>query len=90
MKSDNLKEANIVDLSDDEIKELLGYLFESLKRQEELKKADPDLQQMQEALKNYIRDNYSDENKNLKARLKAARNQAKVRGIKYNVPEGMK
>ncbi len=90
MKSDLMQEVNIVDLPDDGIKELLGYLFESLKRLEESKKADPDLQQMQERLKEYVRDNYGDETKLLKARLKAARAQAKVRGIKYNVPEDMK
>ncbi len=89
MKNTSLHELSIVDLSDDALKEFLGYTFEALKRLEESKKADPDLQQMQESLKAYVRDNYGDETKILKAKLKAARAQAKVRGVTYTIPEGL-
>lgn len=85
--SDIHRQAHLVDLKDDELKEFLGGTYHRLKNIEEEKKNDPEIQQMQERLNEYKRDNYDDAIKELKARLKAARALAKARGIKWNPPE---
>lgn len=90
MKKEFTEELSILDLTDDELKELLGYTHEALKVIEESRKNDPELQRLKHVAKEYEGDNYTDEIKSYKARLKAARAQAKVRGIKYNPPEEMK
>lgn len=88
MAKDFLEEAALVDLSDEQLKELLGHTYHSLKNLDERKKADPDIKQMREELKRYTDDNYTDEQKSLKARMKAGRSLAASRGIKWKLPEG--
>ncbi len=90
MNKTYLEEANLVDLSDEELKELLGYLWESNKTLEERKKSDPDLEQMRQKMKDYIKDNYSDVTKEYKGKLKAARALAAARGITWRAPDSLK
>lgn len=87
MSKEHVEEARLVDLSDGDLKELLGATYHTLKNLGEDKKNDPDIKQMREALKHYIDDNYGDEEKKLKTRLKAARALAAKRNIKWNPPE---
>lgn len=87
MKSDVLAEASMVDFDDEQLKELLGYLHESIKNLSEKQKKDPDIQQMTEQLKAYKADNYGDEIKRMNARLKAARAHAQARGITWSPPK---
>lgn len=82
----HIQEAQIVGLTDDELRDLVGYLFESIKRLEEAMKADPDLQQMVDKVRAYKADNYGDERKRLVAHLKAARCQAEARGLTFKFP----
>lgn len=83
-------EANMVDLNDEEIKDAILYLWEAVKNLKDEMKKDPELQQMQERLKQYKKDNFMDEIKTHEAKLKAARAQAKVRGIKITLPGDVK
>jgi uncharacterized protein YxeA len=81
-----IEEANLVDLSDEELKSYLLHTHESIKNLEDDKRNDPDLQQMQDRMKSYVNDNYNEEIKTQKARLKASRAQAKARGLKIRLP----
>lgn len=81
-----LHEANLVDLSDEQIKEAILYMWEAVKNLKDQMANDPDLKQMQDQVKLYKKDNYTDEIKGYEAKLKAARAQAKVRGIKITLP----
>lgn len=80
-------EAHLVDLTEAQLKEFLGHTYHSIRNVEEEKKNDPDIQQMRDKLTAYIKDNYDEELKTMKARLKAARALAKAKGIKWNPPE---
>lgn len=84
-----LLEAGLVDMTDDELKEFLGYSWESAKTLEEAKAKDQHVVRVREELKEYLDSNYNEDIKAHKARLKAARAQAKVRGIKWKEPEGV-
>jgi hypothetical protein len=86
MKSALMIEASMVDLDNEQLKEFLGYLHESIKSLSDEMKKDPELQQLQDAVKAYKRDNFSDEIKRLSAKLKAARAQAHARGVKWSPP----
>lgn len=90
MNRQHLAESNLVDLSDEELKEYLGYCWESNKTLEERKKNDPDLEQMRQTMKDYIKDNYTDSIKDYKGKLKAARALATARGIVWKAPEALK
>lgn len=79
-------EAKLVDLTDDELKEYLGHVYEAIKTLEEKKSSDPELKQMKDRVKLYENDNYNEEIKKYKANLKAARSQAKVRKISFKLP----
>lgn len=88
MTKDFLAEAALIDLDDDQLKELLGHTYHAIRNLDEAKKNDPDIEQMRATLKQYIEDNYTEEEKALKARMKAARSLATARGIKWKLPEG--
>lgn len=88
MSKDFLDEANLVDLNDDELKELLGHTYHGLKNLDEQQKNDPEIERMKAALKTYVDDNFADRKKALKARLKAARALAAVRGVEWKLPRG--
>lgn len=86
-KRELLNESQFIDLSDTDLKEALGALWERLKSLKEAEKTDPDVEQMRATLKQYIKDNYSDEVKDVSKKLKAARVIAKSRGIRWKMPE---
>lgn len=85
-----MHEANLVDLNDEQVKDAILYLWEAVKNLKDEMAKDPQLQQMQDQLKMYKKDNFTDEIKTYEARLKAARAQAKVRGIKITLPGEVK
>ena len=82
-----LREASIIDLDDESLKDYLLYTHEAIKNLNEALKNDEKIEQMAQALKEYKAENYGNDIKDLVARLKAARAQAKVRGIKITLPE---
>jgi hypothetical protein len=85
--SDKVLEAQYVDLSDDELKALVGCLFEGIKRLAEAKKIDQELEAMSAALKDLENSRYNFEIKVNGRRLKAARSLAKVRGITFKLEQ---
>ncbi len=90
MSKPHLEEIKIVELSDEQLKELLGHTYEAIKTLEELKKNDERIEELQAELKTYVAESYTDDLKRYKARLKAARNQAKIRNLSYTLPGDMK
>lgn len=84
---DILIEASIVDLADDALKEFLGGTYDQLKTLEEAKKNDQEIKILKDRLRDYTDREYNDTIKSLKADLKAARRQAKLRGIEWHMPE---
>lgn len=90
MKRDLSEELSIVDLSDEELKEFLGYVYSSIKNLDEFRKNDDELKHLKSVAKEYENDNYVEELKTYKAKAKAAHAQMKVRGIKFRLPEELK
>jgi hypothetical protein len=84
-----MAEAALVDLTDEQLKELLGYSWEAIKRLEEAKKNDAYLIEMKTKTDEYTEENYTRFIKANRARLKAARAQAHVRGIKWKAPDNI-
>lgn len=82
-KKEHLHEARLVDLSDDDLKEILGQTYQDFKNLEELKKSDVQVIKLQNALNEYIQTHYSVKLRSLKARLKAARLIANSRDIRW-------
>jgi hypothetical protein len=79
-------EANLVDLADHQLKETIGGLWERIRRLEDAIKTDPEIMRMTDELNLYKDENYRDDIKLFKAKLKAARKQAEVRGIQFKLP----
>lgn len=87
---DLLGEIKIVELTDDQIKDLISYSFEALKRIEKSQKDDTTILDLKEKLKEYVQVTYLDDNNKFKSQLKAACNQARIRNIKYELPGALK
>lgn len=85
-----LLEAELIVLSDDELVSYIANLFENSKRLAEAAKNDETLKEMREAAKLYMHEHYGQEIKILTIKLKAARDQAKVRDIAFKLPEYLK
>jgi pyruvate/2-oxoglutarate dehydrogenase complex dihydrolipoamide dehydrogenase (E3) component len=82
-----LKEAELIELQDAELKEYLGFTYESIKTLEEKKRHDPEIARLRETLRKYQEDTYNLEIKKYRAYLKAARTVAKARGIQWRTPQ---
>ena len=78
-------EMHFVDLTDDELKETLGGLHERIKGLEEQMKADDEAERRKKELADYLDDNYRNEIRLCRVKLKAARSQAQARGLRFNV-----
>lgn len=87
---DYLDEAQLVDLTDEDLKEFLGHTYHALKNLDEREKNDTEIERMRLDLKQYRDENYTDEKKALKARMKAGRSLAAARGIKWKMPTDSK
>ena len=86
-KASLLEETRLVDVTDKDLIEMVGSLFESIKRIDEAAKNDPEIERMQAELKEYKDIHFLDEKKKLASKLKAARAHAKVRGLRFNLPQ---
>lgn len=82
-----LQEAALVDLTDEELKEFLGYTYHAVRNIEEEKKKCPIAQELRDKLDQYLDDNFNEEIKRQKANLKAARALASARGIRWKLPD---
>ena len=85
-RKDFLKEAAIVHLTDSELKEYLAYHYHTAKNLEQSKKDDIELLRLKQVAKDYENDNFNEDIKTAKARIKAARALCKARGISYRLP----
>lgn len=82
-----MEESRLSDLTDEQLVDLVGSLWESTKRIDEAVKNDPEIERMAAELKEYKDERYLDERKRLVIRLKAARALAKVRNLRFTLPE---
>jgi hypothetical protein len=87
MTKDYLQEAALVDLTDEELKEFLGYTYHAARNLEEAKKNDPEAQRLRDILDQYLDDNFNEEIKQHKANLKAARALAAARNVRWKLPD---
>lgn len=87
VKKDLFDQSRYLDLSDDDLKEQLGFLHEQSKRLKEAEKADPEVERLKGELKAYIEDNFRKEKKEVDKCLKACRVVAKLRGIQWRPPK---
>lgn len=74
-------------MTDEQLIDLVGGLWEEVKRIDEAMKSDPEIERMTAELKEYKDENYLDDKKAFMQRLKAARAHAKVRGLRFRLPE---
>lgn len=85
-KTSLLEETRLVDVPDKELIEMVGSLFEAIKRLDEAAKNDPEVERLQAELKEYRDVHFLDQKKRLASKLKAARAHARVRNLKFNIP----
>lgn len=83
MGKDHFHEARLVDLSDTDLKEVLGSAYQRLKNLEEQKNIDANVLKLKQELKDYIDKHFSLEIRSCKATLKAARLLANARNIEW-------
>ena len=84
-----MMESALVGMSDEELIKFIGALFETIKRNTEAAKVDEELIEMKQAVKDHEYEKYGREVKVAALRLKGAREQAKVRGLVFKLPEGV-
>lgn len=82
-----IQEAHLVDLTDQQLIELIGSLWENVKQIDERMKNDTEIEELQARLKELKGIKYLDEQKRYKARLRAARALAKAKNLSIPVPE---
>ncbi len=80
------EQARVNTLSDEELLDRIGQLWETIKQVDEAMAADPHIVRVLEELAEYKLEKYLEEKKAYKANLKAARLVAKARGLKVDVP----
>lgn len=79
-------ERQLIDLNDEELVDLIGNLWETIKQLEERMKSDGQIQALEDQIKELKHDRYLDSRKAFKATLKAARHLAQAKGIKFSLP----
>lgn len=84
-KGQMLLEGQYIDLTDESLKELLGYLSERIRLDAECAKSDPDLVKLNDQYQDLYDAKYGDAIKVNKKRLKAAREIAKGRNLDWKV-----
>jgi selenocysteine-specific translation elongation factor len=86
-KSDVLHESHFIEMSDDVLKESLGYVYHRIKNLKDSAKTDPEIERLKGELKAYTEDNFTKETKHLSKMLKAACVVAELRGIRWKAPD---
>lgn len=79
-------ERQLIDMSDEELVDLIGNLWETIKQLEEKMKSDSEIQVLEEQIKEIKHDRYLDNRKAFKSKLKAARHLAQAKGIRFTLP----
>lgn len=86
-KKEVLKEATLVDLTDEALKEYLGYHWQALANLEREKKADDELKRLKTVAKQYEDEMFNEPMRESKAAVKAARALCEARGVRYKLPD---
>jgi uncharacterized small protein (DUF1192 family) len=86
-KQQILDESRLVTMTDAELVEAVGTLFESIKRLDEQMKSDPEIERMVAELNEYKAGRYLDNKKAMSRKLKAARAHARIRGLQFKLPK---
>lgn len=81
MKKDHIIESQYVDFTDEQLRDRLGYLWETAKRLKEQALSDNRLVKLKQDYTDLYQAMYGDEIKQLNRRLKAARKIASLRGV---------
>ncbi len=79
-------ESHFAEMEDADLIKLIGSLWEHIKAIDEKMGADQHIVRVLEELKEYKLENYIDEQKAYKLKLKASRAVAKARGLKFDLP----
>ena len=84
--SNSARERQLIDLSDDQLLDRIGTLWESIKRLEEAMGSDSEIQALQDQITQIKHDRYLDTRKTYKAQLRAARVLAQAKGLELRLP----
>jgi hypothetical protein len=80
-------ERQLIHLTDEELVDRVGFLWENVKRLEEAMKGDSEILALEDQIKQIKHERYLDERKAYKSQLKAARMLAQAKGIEFKLPE---
>ncbi len=86
-KQEIFDQSRFVELSEDDLKEALGFMWDRAKALKDAEKTDVEVERLKGELKIYITDHFSTERKRLEKDLRAARAIAKLRGIQWKAPK---
>lgn len=81
-----VEQAKLANLSDPDLLNFMGYLWQSIKDIDEAMKDDPQIEEMAEELKNYKDETYLTQKSAMQGQLKAARILAKQKGLRFKAP----
>ena len=81
-----VEQAKLADLTDEELLNLIGYLWQEIKDLDEAMKSDETLQEMVEEVKTYKDDTYLTRKGAYAGQLKAARTLAKQKRLHFKLP----
>ena len=81
-------EAATSSMDDNELVHYIGTLYETLKRLKEHATIDEQVIELKKQLKDYEYEHYGRDTKIATLKLKAARQQAKMRGVVFTIPPG--
>lgn len=82
-----VEQAKIANLKDDELLNLIGYLWQEIKNIDESMASDDTLKELIEEVKDYKDDTYLTRKGAYVGQLKAARILAKQKGLNFKLPE---
>ena len=78
-------ERQLIHLTDDELLDTIGKLWETAKRLEERMKGDSEILQLEDQIRELKHERYLDQRKAVKSRLKAARRLAEAKGLQIHL-----
>lgn len=85
-KASVVMEAAFVDMPDQDLLDLLGFLHEELKNIDERMGNDQHLEELEAAVKEYKEEHYTGQKRGYRLKLKSVRALAKARGLKFTEP----
>lgn len=81
-----VEQAKLANLSDPDLLNFIGHLWQTIKDIDEAMADDPQIEEMTEDLKEYKEETYLTRKSALQGQLKAARILAKQKGLKFKLP----